>query len=96
MAEHVHPDIRGISFSAPLLTSEDKEDYTEKVVKKEIENFSVTNTSEDSQVVIASLSSYDAPLINFSEVILETQESSFQEFLGDPKNFNVFNVFVEL
>ncbi|XP_078361043.1 uncharacterized protein LOC144645364 [Oculina patagonica] len=89
MAEHVHPDLRGIIFSAPLLTSEDKEDNTEKVVKKEIENFSVTNTSKDSQVVIASLSSNDAPLINFSEVSLETQESLFQEFSGDPKNLNV-------
>lgn len=92
LAEHVHPVLRGIIFSAPLLMSEDKEDNTEKVVKKEIENFSGTNTPKDSQVVIASLSSNDTPMINFSEVSLETQESSFQEFSGDPKNFNVWDI----
>ena len=34
VSERVHPDLRGISFSAPLLASEDKEDIKEKAVAK--------------------------------------------------------------
>ena len=89
MPERVHPDLKGINFSAPLLTSEEKEDIKENVVARTITSLDVTNTSKVSQAVVASLSSNDTPLINFSEVSLETQESSFQEFSGDPKNFNV-------
>ena len=51
MPERVHPDLRGISFSAPSLTSEDKEDINEKVVAKKFTNLDVTNTSKVSQVV---------------------------------------------
>ena len=89
MAERVHPDLKRINFSAPLFTSEYKEDIKEKVVVKTVTNLDVTNTSKVSQVAVESLSSNDTPLINFSGVGLKTQESSFQEFSGDPKNFNV-------
>ena len=57
--ERVHPDLNGISFSAPLFTSEDKEDIKEKVVVKTITNLDVTNTSKVSQVAVESLSSND-------------------------------------
>ena len=50
-SQGVHPDLRGISFSAPSFTSEDKEDINEKVVANKFTNLDVTNTSKVSQVV---------------------------------------------
>ena len=96
MPERVHrPDLKEINFSAPLFTREDKEDIKEKVVVKRITNLDITNTSKLSQVAIANLSSNDTPLISSSEVSLERQESSFQEFSGDPKNL-MFQTITEI
>ena len=61
----------------------------EDIIEPVFEYLSVTNASKDFQVVIASLSSYDAPLINFTDVSLKTQESSFQEFSGNLNNLKV-------
>lgn len=68
MVERVYPDIKGIDFSVEVFSNEDDEDIIENEDK--IENSSVTKIFKDCPVAIASLSSYDAPLINFTHVSL--------------------------
>ena len=60
--EIVHPDLKGIDFNGPVFMNKDKEIIIEKVVEDNKENSGTPNASKDSQVLIASLTSYDAQL----------------------------------
>ena len=74
--ERVHPDLCAIDFSAP-----------QNKVNMEIIDENVVKMS-NSNIVIASLTTIDAPLINFNDdICVLTQEASFSVFQGD-QNFS--------
>ena len=73
--ERVHPDLCGIDFSAP-----------QNKVNMEIIEENVVKMS-NSNIVFASLTTVDSPLINFDDICVSTQEASFSVFRGD-QNFS--------